>query len=833
MNRTQLTTTIISAIIFLLVTTGAIAQSGTDGPISWTLDGNGKLTVSSTGVVNRDSYENLKPSWLPFIESIREVVISQGMDIIWEGAFAGCKNLQKVTLPNTLKSIGKRSFYDCSNLQAVFIPASVTLIDDEAFRGCSGLTYATISNSVTQIGFGAFYECKGLTSIIIPNSVTEIGARAFFKCSGLSALAIPNSVRKIGESAFFDCTGLTSITISNALTEIEAGVFFGCSNVTSVVIPNSVKVIGVNAFAYCTKLSTVALGASVTTIKRSAFGMCDALTFLSIPASVTEIDYCAFIACYNLTTIEVHWLNPIRIPESLFNGKSMSHLIILRKNDPRLEEGPQVPIHMGDLTLIVPKGRKEAYKSNSYWGTFGQIVENGETYSPPITTYREGSLTWSFYATVLTISGTGDMQNYLPPTRGRTPWADKRKNIRKIVLSEGVTSIGAWAFADCEELIAVSIPNSVKKINEFAFSVCRKLKSVALNDGLTSIGNNAFYRCVIDTITIPCSVTELGYSVFTEVKAIEVGWEHPLPLKQMLVNGQPDLIVPLGTMRLYRNVDYWGAFKTIKESNRRGCAPVDLRQGQATTKTTTTEPVQPNENAVPNITVDKLHEIQTLNFGLAAYYTFDNNNAHDASGNELHASLIENPAFTGETSSGKGKALVLNGNRKQYMNIPYTPLKGKNRYSISLWVKGFSEGVLFAAVARDYYERSDYPRLRVRPDGKFTFFTGYDNNNYTAPFSYSFSPLLDGRWHNITVICKPAQGMERCIQELYINGVLTDRSEGHCGEQTNGIERTKMQIGGSLDGKLKSFTSMTVDNIRIYDRALDAQEVKAIYNLEK
>lgn len=127
--------------------------------VSWVLDSNGVLTVKGTGAM---SYRHAAP-WRDHYESIKAVVIGDGVTSIAEGAFSGCINLTSVTISD-----------------------SVTRIRKQAFEGCTNLKSVTFGNSVEYIEWSAFHSCDSLTSVTLPASVTEISAFAFSVCSKLT-----------------------------------------------------------------------------------------------------------------------------------------------------------------------------------------------------------------------------------------------------------------------------------------------------------------------------------------------------------------------------------------------------------------------------------------------------------------------------------------------------------------------------------------------------------------------------------------------------------------------------------------------------------------------
>ena len=102
-------------------------------------------------------------------------------------------------------------------------------------------------------------------------------------------------------------------------------------------------------------------------------------------------------------------------------------------------------------------------------------------------------LTWrlSYYGT-LTILGTGRMDSYSP---GDAPWYSQRTKIRKITISEGVTSIGEYAFEECTNVTSISIPSSVTELNEYCFSACKSLENITIPQSVTRIANGVFDAC--------------------------------------------------------------------------------------------------------------------------------------------------------------------------------------------------------------------------------------------------------------------------------------------------------------------------------------------------
>ena len=127
------------------------------------------------------------------------------------------------------------------------------------------------------------------------------------------------------------------------------------------------------------------------------------------------------------------------------------------------------------------------------------------------------NLTWRMEEGVFSITGTGDMTNYLTIT----PWYSMRTDIEEVHIGEGVTSIGDHAFDDCSRLASIEIPNSVTSIGAKALCGCSRLTSIEIPNSVTSIGEAAFYWCTgLTSIEIPNNVTSIGRQAFSECSGL-------------------------------------------------------------------------------------------------------------------------------------------------------------------------------------------------------------------------------------------------------------------------------------------------------------------------
>jgi len=213
--------------------------------------------------------------------------------------FPNFNTLKSIVIPDGITTISKEAFMNCENLESVTLPKSVTVIGENAFKFCSNLASINIPDSVTTIGQGAFHTCRRLKSITLPEGITTIEKRTFQFCKDLNDITIPESVKTIKMDAFMGCQSLESIKIPENVTTIEGSAFSHCKSLSSITIPSKVKTIKQATFGECQSLSSVVLE-GVETIEYYAFVGCKSLASVSVPKNIKKIERGAFEGCKNL-----------------------------------------------------------------------------------------------------------------------------------------------------------------------------------------------------------------------------------------------------------------------------------------------------------------------------------------------------------------------------------------------------------------------------------------------------------------------------------------------------------------------------------------------------
>ena len=194
-------------------------------------------------------------------------------------------NIQSVTIPESVTSIGQSAFEDCFSLYSLIIKDAATSIGESAFNGCSALTTLSLGENITTIGDYAFQRCSYLTNVTIPQSVTSIGRQAFY-LTDLHTLTIKGPINSMGYAAFAGCTNLTSLSLYDGIQTIGEGAFINSTSLEAVTIPQSVTSIGASAFANCSNLRTITIPEKVTTIESDTFTGCSYLESITLPAGL-------------------------------------------------------------------------------------------------------------------------------------------------------------------------------------------------------------------------------------------------------------------------------------------------------------------------------------------------------------------------------------------------------------------------------------------------------------------------------------------------------------------------------------------------------------------
>ena len=388
-----------------------------------------------------------------------------------------------------------------SNIVAWGEKFRVTTIRANAFKGHSDITYLSIPYSIKSIGADAFKNCGSHITVNIAEPESW--------CQMKLANEHSSPLSSAGKMLVYD-KETTTFDVPETVTSIGAFTFYQCSCLKKLNIPGSVTSIGSSAFEDCDYLTSVNLGEGLKTIGGSAFEGCKRLPVIKIPSTVTTIKVNAFKNCTGLTDV---YCNAKKVPTtdaSAFDGVSI-----------------------GNVTLHVPSGSLDAYKSSVPWSGFKGMSQSDD-------------------GLIYNVKGDGTLE-----VSGLASWATKADILSSVTLNGKkyrVTSIGAKAFEGRSDITYLSIPYSVTSIGEYAFRSCgshitvniadpeswckmelanehssplssagkmlvhdKETTTIDIPETVTSIGAFTFYQCsCLKKLNIPGSVKSIGSSAFED-----------------------------------------------------------------------------------------------------------------------------------------------------------------------------------------------------------------------------------------------------------------------------------------------------------------------------
>ena len=202
--------------------------------------------VSLKNVELYDGLRSIESNAFGVCESLKEITIPASVNNIGTNVFSKCINLEAINVLSGNRSFSTRDgvlysnnidkliVYPAGKKEKYFdIPSTVDRIGFGAFADSRNLEGVTIPDTVTSIESQAFYD-SSISEIHIPHSITEIGESSFRGCKNLRVIDIPEGVRKIGDAAFYYCASVKEINLPATLSQIVNYAFYGCNSLETV-----------------------------------------------------------------------------------------------------------------------------------------------------------------------------------------------------------------------------------------------------------------------------------------------------------------------------------------------------------------------------------------------------------------------------------------------------------------------------------------------------------------------------------------------------------------------------------------------------------------------
>lgn len=218
----------------------------------WFKLGEDFFNTSSNAITSSDIIYNKRSGTIKkYSGTDSEYVVPGFVYEIGRRAFEQCNTLKRVVVSDGVRIIEKDAFYYCENLEEIIISDTVEFINNYVFCGCHSLKRVKLPSKLDVIGLNMFAECLSLESISIPDSVTGIYGDAFENCPKLYDVALPRSLEKISDKAFQSCSSLRKMKFPKSLKRIDDKAFRYCKSLSEVWFYNGDISIGDRAFLGC------------------------------------------------------------------------------------------------------------------------------------------------------------------------------------------------------------------------------------------------------------------------------------------------------------------------------------------------------------------------------------------------------------------------------------------------------------------------------------------------------------------------------------------------------------------------------------------------------
>ena len=209
------------SVVVPMIPSGILASGPCGDNATFVLHAEGDFIVSGTGKISDftlfDGYRN----------SIKNIVLEEGIQEIASYAFKNCTNLESITIPQSLTVIEMDVFEGCTNLKRV----DITDISKYASIGNWGYL-----SSPTCYSADLYLNGELITDLVIPADVKYVDSYAFYGCDCIISSVISDGVSSLGNNIFNYCTNLKSIVIPDTIISAGYEPFWGCDNLTEIYV---------------------------------------------------------------------------------------------------------------------------------------------------------------------------------------------------------------------------------------------------------------------------------------------------------------------------------------------------------------------------------------------------------------------------------------------------------------------------------------------------------------------------------------------------------------------------------------------------------------------